>query len=201
MPGDSEFPVDYTSSGEVDKSYKVRRAEGFLDKYMRGKVLDVGFRGYANATDKAVVPNAIGVDVDFEGYDGLVLPFADGSIDTVFSSHCLEHVVADHAVIRDWFRVIKVGGFIVCVVPHQYLYEKRRFLPSRFNADHKRFYTPARLLADFETALEPNTYRLRHLRDNDLEFDYRIGPEQHSAGCYEIELVVQKIAPPAWSLE
>src|SRR5215510_9286214 len=34
----------------------------------------------------------------------------------------LEHVPGPFAVIRDWHRVVKIGGFIVCIVPHQFLY-------------------------------------------------------------------------------
>jgi len=49
-------------------------------------------------------------------------------------------------------------------------------------------------------SLRPNTYRVRHLRDNDDGYSYGIGPEMHAGGGYEIELVVQKIAPPAWEL-
>jgi hypothetical protein len=112
----------------------------------------------------------------------------------------LEHVVDFRATIRDWYRVVRPGGFIVCVVPHQFLYEKRRALPSSWNADHKRFYTPAALLWEFETSLRPNTYRVRHLRDNDEGYTYEIGPEAHSGGGYEVELVVEKIRPPEWDL-
>ena len=94
----------------------------------------------------------------------------------------------------EWFRVVRVGGFIVLTVPHHYLYEKKHCLPSRWNADHKRFYTPASLLMDVESALESNTYRVRSLLDNDTGFNYSINSLEHSVGCYEIELVIEKIA-------
>ena len=55
-------------------------------------------------------------------------------------------------------------------------------------------------MADVEAALEPNSYRVRHLIDNDLGYDYTIPPHQHPGGSYEIELVVEKIAPPSWHL-
>jgi hypothetical protein len=103
-------------------------------------------------------------------------------------------------MIRDWHRVLRSGGFIVCLVPHQFLYEKKRSRPSLWNADHKRFYTPATLLGEFEASLQPNTYRVRHLRDNDENYTYHIGPEAHAEGGYEIELVVQKIDKPKWNL-
>ena len=195
------FPLDYKPPGEAGRCYADRVRSGFLQRYCSGPVvLDVGFTGYDNPERKAALPRAMGIDLDYPGYDGIKLPFADGSVDTVFSSHCLEHILFDHAVIQDWYRVLKLGGFIVCMVPSQALYEKRRFLPSRFNADHKRMYTPASLAASFEAALTVNTYRVRHLAENDASFNYALGPDIHSDGAYEIEIVVEKILPPSWTL-
>lgn len=201
-PDPSALVTNYESPGEAGKSYRTRLQSGFLGRYCAGDcVLDVGFSGYNNPDNKPALPHAIGIDLDYPGYDGTHLPFKDGSVDTVFSSHCLEHISDDSGTIRDWFRVLKTGGFIVCIVPHQALYEKRMFMPSRWNADHKRMYTPASLIASFEQALEINSYRVRHLADNDEGFNYELGPELHSDGAYEIELVIQKIEPPLWTLE
>src|SRR6185312_16399767 len=85
------------------------------------------------------------------------------------------------------------------LVPHKYLYERKSTLPSLFNADHKRFYTPARLLREFEEALPVNGFRVRHLVDNDAGFDYLMPVGEHASGCYEIELVIEKIARPPHS--
>src|SRR5205085_5847377 len=113
---------------------------------------------------------------------------------------CLEHIDHAPAAIRDWFRVLKVGGFLIILVPHQHLYERKVNPPSYWNADHRRFYTPACLMAEIEAALEPNTYRLRHLSDNDVGYSYSTPIDQHPSGSYEIELVVEKIVPPSWKL-
>lgn len=199
--GNHDVPEDWPVTGETSASFVAKLRGGFYAKYMAGDViLDVGYHGgFDNATP--VFPHAIGVDTDYPGYDGSRLPFEDGSVDAVHSSHMLEHVVDYVATIRDWYRVLRVGGFIVCAVPHQFLYEKRRNLPSRWNPDHKRFYTPARLLSEFEEALEPNSYRVRHLADGDDNYSYGVGPEQHGGGRYEIELVIEKLDKPSWTLE
>jgi len=187
---------------QADKAYRLRLRSGFFARYCRGEmVLDVGFAGYANPENLPSLPGAIGVDRDYPGYDGLHLPWPDHSVDCVFSSHCLEHIQFYEEVIRDWYRVLKVGGHIVCIVPSRDLYEKKRFPPSLYNGDHKRFYTGGCLVAEFEKALEPNSFRIRHLHENDHGYDYSIGPDQHAIGCYEIEIVAQKIAKPAWTLE
>jgi SAM-dependent methyltransferase len=191
---------DWPVKGEAARTFREKLRNGFFSTYMAGEVIiDVGYRGaYEDAVP--ILPHAVGVDLDFPRYDGTRLPFADASVDTVHSSHMLEHTADYKTTICDWHRVVKPGGFIVCVVPHQFLYEKKRTLPSLWNADHKRFYTPASLLREFEESLEPNTYRIRHLRDNDEHYSYDIGPEAHAAGGYEIELVVQKTERPNWDL-
>lgn len=196
---DPLFPIDYRPPGEAGKSYQRRVRTGFLARYCSGPiVLDVGYSGYDNPDGLTAVPHAVGIDLETAGYDGLTLPYANESVDSVLSSHCLEHVPSDQAAIREWMRVLRIGGFLVCMVPHQALYEKRLRPPSRWNADHKRFYTPASLLCTVEDALPANSFRIRHCKENDAGFDYALGPDVHAQGCYEIELVLEKIAQPHW---
>lgn len=168
---------------------------------MSGYGVDIGYRGEVKDASP-VIENAIGVDKDFPGYDGIHLPYKYGALDFVFSSHCFEHLNWTERVLilREWMRVIKVGGHIVMTVPHMYLYEKKSDLPSKWNEDHKIFFTPGKLLTEIENALDPNSYRVVHLRDNDDDFDYSRGPDVHSGGCYEIELVLKKINQPNWSI-
>lgn len=162
----------------------------------RSPGLDIGYRGGG-----APFGDFQGIDLGHQGYDGFTLPFEDGSFMTVYSSHVLEHVKDSVASLREWFRVVRVFGNLVITVPHKFLYEKKEKLPSLYNSDHKRFYTPASLLADVEAALKPNSYRVRWLRDDDWEFDYSLGPDNHSRGAYEIEMVLEKIPPPKWELK
>jgi SAM-dependent methyltransferase len=186
---------------EARKTLRAKIADGFIRRYLSGRhVLDIGYKGYIGDAEP-IVPQAIGIDLDYRGYDGRRLPFADSSQDAVYSSHCLEHIADHRHAIGEWFRVVRPGGFLVIVVPHQFLYEKRSRLPSRWNPDHRRFYTPGSLMAEVEQVLPPNAYRLRHLADNDMDYDYAIGPDRHAGGCYEIELVIQKLEPPLWELE
>lgn len=184
---------------EASKSYAAKIYSGFFKKYLSGaNVLDIGFRGGFGEAEP-IVRQATGIDLGFPGYDGIHLPFASNSQDAIYTSHCLEHMNALPEVIAEWFRVLKVGGYAVVVVPHQYLYERKSALPS-VHPDHKHMFTPASLLATFESALRPNTYRVRHLMDNDLFYDYAMAPDTHPVGCYEIELVLEKIAAPVWEL-
>lgn len=178
--------------GESRKTYQEKLDNGFFDKYCKGNGLDIGFKGY----EKDIVPildSAIGLDLDYPGYDGKTLPFSDNSQGYVYSSHVLEHILDYYRTIVEWHRVTKVGGYIITIVPHRDLYEKKLDLPSIWNGDHKRFYTPASLLLEFELALPINSFRVRHLRDNDFGHDYNTPQKEHSHGGYEIELVIEKI--------
>lgn len=184
---------------ESRRTYEDKCLNGFFDKYMSGNGLDVGYTGYEKDIEP-ILSTAIGIDLGYPGYDGVYLPFDDNSQDYVYSSHCLEHIEMYNDVIEDWFRVLKIGGHMIIVVPHQYLYEKKRRAPSKWNEDHKRFYTPASLLSEIENTLKPNTYRVRLLEDGDKGFNYSIDPTKHSDGQYEITLVLEKIQPPSWNL-
>ena len=184
---------------ESKKNYEIRLKEGFIARYLSGdQVLDIGYRG---GTENAVpiTEKAIGIELDYPGYDGKTLPFSEQSQDAVYSSHCLEHIDDYATVLADWYRVLKIGGFMIVMVPHRDLYERKASLPSRYNGDHKRFYTPASLLTEIELSLPVAGYRVRSLRDLDTGFDYMIPPETAPAGSYEIELVLEKIAIPYYS--
>ena len=72
---------------------------------------------------------------------------------------------------------------------------------SRWSPEHLRSCTPASLLAEVESALKPNTYRVRLLRDEDAGYDYSLLPTAHPRGCLEITCVLQRIAAPSWEVE
>jgi SAM-dependent methyltransferase len=185
---------------ESQKTYAAKIYSGFMDKYLSGsKILEIGHRGSGEwETELGIVPNAIGIDLGYPGYDGIHLPFPDNSQDAVYSSHCLEHIQDFGTALQEWFRVLKVGGFLIVVVPHYQLYEKTFFLPSRFNDDHKRLYHAGTLLTEIHNSLPLGEWRLRHCQDTDLGFDYTLPVEVHSAGSYEVECVIEKIAHPAY---
>ncbi|WP_421198602.1 methyltransferase domain-containing protein [Aeromonas enteropelogenes] len=179
----------HNPAGEPRKSHQRRLKSGMIDRYLsKPLILDIG-----SGLGPAVTPWAKIIDLDTPGYNGFNLPFENDSVDAIFSSHCLEHVISPVDSLREWFKKIKVGGFLFIAVPHQFLYEKRLTLPSTWNGDHKRFYTPSTLLSDIERSLLPNSYRIRELREVDDGFDYKLAPNQHSQGCYEIEIVIEKI--------
>ena len=51
--------------------------------------------------------------------DASALPFADASLDFVLSAHALEHMWDPIAVLAEWYRVVRPGGYVFLIVPHR----------------------------------------------------------------------------------
>ena len=67
------------------------------------------------------------------------IPVPDGSVDFVISSHVLEHVSNVIRTLKEWNRVVRSGGIIYMIVPH----ERRTF-------DRGRPLTPlSHIVADY----------------------------------------------------
>ncbi len=64
----------------------------------------------------------------------------DNTFNFVHSSHCLEHMNNAKNALENWVRILKPGGYLICIVPDEDLYEQGVF-PSTFNDDHKHTFT------------------------------------------------------------
>lgn len=124
----------------------------------------------------------------------------DGSRAAVLALFRLQDAPDYRAALQGWFRLVAVGGHLVVVTPHAFLYERQLALPSRWNPAGRRLYTPGSLMGEVEEALEPNSYRVRHLFDADEGHDYGRDGDAPPPGGSEVVLVLERIAPPAWPL-
>ena len=77
----------------------------------------------------------------------------DRSYQTVYSHHCLEHLDDPITGLKNWWRILRWGGYLIITVPHRDLYEKRKKLPSIFNPDHKTMWL-------LDRSDPPNTFSL-----------------------------------------
>jgi ADP-heptose:LPS heptosyltransferase len=121
--------------------------------YTRGRGLDLGCGMYK------CFPHFIGVDnykqwgklspadeyglkmnVDIRCDCEKLEPFANQSMDFVFSSHLLEHVEDPQAVLAEWWRVIKHNGYLVLYLPHADFYPNVG--EEGANPDHKHDFKP-----------------------------------------------------------
>jgi hypothetical protein len=86
-------PPDRRVVGTVAvKSIAAQYQNGFVARNLPGaRILDIGYR-YHFPYSEASVPQAIGIDLQYPGYDGKTLSFADGSQDAMFASYRLAHV-------------------------------------------------------------------------------------------------------------
>lgn len=51
--------------------------------------------------------------------DAMHLDFIpDETVDSVVSKHCFEHLVDSREVLREWLRILKIGGLLAMVLPH-----------------------------------------------------------------------------------
>ena len=95
------------------------RSEDFFLKYFQGNVIDIG-----GGTDP-VVANAEVFDLK-DGDAQHILKYKEKeSYDCVNSSHCLEHMRDIPSAFSEWWALVKPGGFMVTVVPHEDLYEQK----------------------------------------------------------------------------
>lgn len=78
--------------------------------------------------------------------EGHQLPFLDQSLDYVLSSHVIEHIYDVIGALEEWWRVIKIGGYLFNVVPHK---------ERTFDKDRPR--TPLNELIARHVGLLPNT--------------------------------------------
>ena len=121
-----------------------------LAKWCIGAGLDIGFGGGAPIVRTAICldrafgtpgrANHYGDDypthlvIDAFGF----LPFRSACLDYVYSSHTLEDAVDTSAVLKEWCRVLKPGGYLVLFLPDQVAYEARCVLDGiEPNQDHK----------------------------------------------------------------
>ena len=54
--------------------------------------------------------------------DGARIPYADGQFDLVFADNVMEHLEGPTAVLREVWRVLKSGGFLLFKTPNKWHY-------------------------------------------------------------------------------
>lgn len=185
---------------ETSKAHPRRERESFFKNYCAGLGIDIGC-GFdpIDSGGEVYMFDMIHGQGDATRMDHV----DDATFDYVHSSHLLEHIEEPEIAVRNWWRVLKPGGYLLIMVPERDLYEGKTSLPSRWNEDHKRFY-----LLDFYEP--PCTVGIVHWLGQQLSsfgsgMNYKIlsartlqeepdsPPEVHSAGEYAIELVVKKL--------
>jgi predicted SAM-dependent methyltransferase len=139
--------------------------------YCQGKGIDIGCG-----------PDPITSDVikwDFPDGDAYDLSgFSDETFDFLFSSHCLEHLFFQAAVLSEWMRVIKVGGKMILYLPHPDFYFN---IGWGANADHCHDCYPEEIIRKLRSTR--HDFRILSLQE--------FGPASRD-GEWSFQLIVQK---------
>lgn len=117
---------------------------------------------------RTFIPESINIDISPEADISIdlnsdSLPFADGSIDLVFSYHCLEHIENYLFALGEIHRVLKHDGALLVGVPYVSLTEYNLVNPYHkqyFNEFSFDFFEPGKLLG---SAVERETVTFRRL--------------------------------------
>jgi len=158
-----------------------------LVPYTRGFGLDIGcgackafphFLGVDNKRDTVLFNTQMAPDLPVE--DGCKLPmFADGACDFIFSSHMLEHVEDFKAALKEWWRIVKVGGHLCLYLPHKDFYPN--IGQTGGNKDHKHDFVPQDILDAMDEV--------------GADWDCRRSEDRNEGGEYSFFQVFKKLAP------
>src|SRR5438093_2198416 len=161
---DSEMLAIFETHGALRESIFRRYEMNEVIQYTSGVGIDIGcglnkIHTAAIGIDKRLSPSDFGYPFGAQiRADGSKLPwFADGSLDYVFSSHCLEHFHDAQLVLDEWSRVVKLGGYLVLILPHKNRYPNVG-TPGA-NVDHKHDYLPN----DMAKMVIPLGFEILHL--------------------------------------
>lgn len=161
----------------MGETAKVRKR---LSVFCSGVGLDLGFGG------DPINDSAITLDVSyFPGIniigDARILHwFSTEALDYVYSSHLLEDFEDISAVLNEWFRVLRPGGFLVLYLPVERIY--REFCEKNGlerNIQHKN----ENLCLDF----------MLELLKQDFDGRYEIVHSMELSEDYCFDLVIKKI--------
>jgi SAM-dependent methyltransferase len=114
----------------------------YATRYITGKGIDIGSGNDSLSLYSEFFPlmsECRSWDLE-DGDAQMMASVPDEHFDFVHSSHCLEHMYDPHEAIHNWLRILKPGGYLICLVPDEDLYEQGVF-PSTFNPDHKHTLT------------------------------------------------------------
>jgi SAM-dependent methyltransferase len=179
----------------MDEATKTKMAyPELITKYIHGNIIDIG-AGLDPIDFKASIFDLANGDAQF-----ISKHYETDSFDTVFSSHCLEHMVDPSKALEEWVKILKPGGVLFVIVPDEDLYEQGHF-PSIFNSDHKATFSISkshtwspRSFNIYDLAIA-NSLKIEYLRLQSDGYDYSI-KSFGKLGLYRIpyaRFVVSKI--------
>ena len=177
---------------ETSKTNELRSQE-FFKKYLSGKVLDIG------AGEDPVLPGAKIFDMDQGDANNILEYLKAETFDCVYSSHCLEHMNDPIKTLDNWWKLVKPGGYLIVIVPHEDLYEQFIW-PSIFSDNHnssfrlndKNLWSPVSINI-VEACKKLYNYEVIKFEKHDKNYDYDLLFPKNIKPKKEIPFLVKKL--------
>lgn len=118
-----------------------------------------------------------GTPVDIYAYGDDIPSLPDSSQDFVFSSHVVEHLPNLVKALKEWYRIVRPGGYIVMIVPQR---------DARVLDRGKPLTTYDEILDDYEKDMTVDTHPF------DPETSYR-GGHYHIFNIISLMFIIQNI--------
>lgn len=168
---------------ESSKSNQFRDSN-FFETYLSGKVIDIG-GGTDAVTEAAEV-------FDFQQGDAQhIAQYRDKeTYDCVYSSHCLEHMSDVPSALSQWWDLVKPGGYMVLIVPHEDLYEQMIWPSVASTGDYCHQFT---FRLGGKDSWSPVSFDIRHLVSS-LEGSQIISAEVQDDN-YDYSLLGRRLTP------
>jgi len=165
---------------ESTKTAKIR-SNDFFKKFLSGRVIDIG-GGNDPVTSSAEV-----FDITDGDAQNILNYREKESYDSVNSSHCLEHMKDVPSALSQWWELVKPGGYMVIVVPHEDLFEQKIW-PSVFAGGHN-----ATFRLKTKDSWSPVSYDIHELIKN-LPYSKIISAELQDTN-YDYSLLGKRLSP------
>jgi predicted SAM-dependent methyltransferase len=105
----------YSEDKPWSETNKIR---GEVLEYCKGNGVDIGSGG-DKITDNVICIDKYSNTTANYLCDARKLPFIDGVMDYVFSSHLLEDFTNTREIIIEWIRILKTNGYLILYLPNQ----------------------------------------------------------------------------------
>lgn len=145
-------PIDSMDhAARIIRCSETRSRRTLTAPFCQGFGVDLGSGG------DPVVPYAVQIDMNPNvrpfvhcfGDASKNLPFRDGVLDYVYSSHLLEDFKVWEPILTEWLRVLKTGGYLVIMVPDHERFRAAVARGQPDNLDHKHESRPGELTEYF----------------------------------------------------
>jgi ubiquinone/menaquinone biosynthesis C-methylase UbiE len=182
---------------ESTKWHQKRINNKDYESYIKGNILDIG-----SAPDPVKSPFGVTQGWNLCDGDGQYLEsIKDNTMDCVYSSHSLEHMVDVEIALTNWVRVLKPNGYLYIVVPDFDLYEKGNW-PSKYNKDHKHSFSIDKtreevkrqnhfnICVDVFPIFKKLLVMIKEVKLEDFGFDYNRFEKDQTLGYAESQILV-----------